>query len=90
MARALPLKGPCILRASKAYSEQLGVNRHEGGKNGDTKRRYPQIGALSSQTPMSFKIAFMTLLFLFRGVLWLIGRHVPQGRLENPLACALS
>jgi|OpeIllAssembly_1097287.scaffolds.fasta_scaffold947473_1 hypothetical protein len=30
-----PLKGPCFLRASIPYAEQLGVYLHEGGKYGE-------------------------------------------------------
>lgn len=35
IARARPLTGPCFFNACLAYSEHVGVNRHEGGVNGD-------------------------------------------------------
>ena len=31
MAKANPLTGPCLMSACLAYSEQVGVNLHEGG-----------------------------------------------------------
>ena len=35
MARASPLKGPCLRMASMAYWLQVGVNRQVGGLSGD-------------------------------------------------------
>ena len=34
-ARYSPFTGPCFTRACRAYSEQVGVKRHDGGVNGD-------------------------------------------------------
>lgn len=33
-----PFTGPCFLTASSVYSEHDGVNRHEGGNNGEMNR----------------------------------------------------
>lgn len=33
-ARYEPFSGPCLMSACLAYSEQVGVNRHEGGVYG--------------------------------------------------------
>ena len=33
-ASHIPLNAPCFLMASRAYSEQVGVKRQEGGVNG--------------------------------------------------------
>lgn len=38
MAKIMPLTGPCLMSACLAYSEQVGVNLHEGGVNGDMHR----------------------------------------------------
>ncbi len=34
IAKASPLKGPCLRIAWRAYSEQVGVKRHDGGVYG--------------------------------------------------------
>ena len=39
MARANPLIGPCLRIACRAYSEQVGVKRHEGGVKGEMNWR---------------------------------------------------
>ena len=35
MARPRPLMGPCFKMAWRAYSEQVGVKRHDGPSRGD-------------------------------------------------------
>lgn len=39
MASQVPLKGPCLVMAWIAYSEQVGVNLQEGGVRGDMNLR---------------------------------------------------
>ena len=39
MASHVPLKGPCLVIASIAYSEQVGVNLQEGGVRGEMNLR---------------------------------------------------
>lgn len=38
MASHVPLMGPCLMSACRAYSEQVGVKRHDGGVKGDMQR----------------------------------------------------
>ena len=38
IANASPFIGPCFFKACFAYSEQVGVNLHEGGENGVINR----------------------------------------------------
>lgn len=38
MASQSPFTGPCFSIAWRAYSEHVGVKRHEGGVNGDMQR----------------------------------------------------
>lgn len=39
MASHVPLKGPCLVIASIAYSEQVGVNLQVGGVRGEMNLR---------------------------------------------------
>jgi len=38
MASHVPFAGPCFFIACAAYSEHVGVKRHDGGVNGDMHR----------------------------------------------------
>lgn len=35
IASASPFSGPCFMRACRAYSEHVGVKRHDGGVKGE-------------------------------------------------------
>lgn len=66
---AKPLIGPYFLRACNAYSEHVGVKRHDGGVIGDMQCLYIIIGMESNSTNI-FDTHFHIFPTLFIGFLY--------------------